>query len=106
MLDNEQIGKISERIRNKFNPARIVLFGSYVNGQATEESELDLLIVVPSNRSVEKINYAAIRKLLADFEASFDIIIKTEEEFKQWRHILNNIVFFADKYGKVLYEKQ
>jgi hypothetical protein len=49
--------------------------------------------------------YCAVRRLLADVPCSFDIIVKTPEEFARWRSVVNNIVYFADKYGKVLYER-
>ena len=81
-----------------------MLFGSYAQGEASEDSDIDLLVVakttlLPSQR------YAAVRRLLADYPAAFDIVVKTPEEYERWRSVVNHIVYFADKYGKVLYDR-
>jgi uncharacterized protein len=34
-----------ERIATKFDPDKIILFGSYAAGNATTDSDLDLLII-------------------------------------------------------------
>ena len=104
MISMEQIEEISQRIGREFDPDRILLFGSYVRGDATEESDVDILVVASTSLS-EQERYAAVRRLLADYPASFDIVVKTPEEYDRWRHIVNNIVYFADKYGKVIYER-
>jgi len=104
MVSGDQINEIRDRISKAFDPERIVLFGSYATGEATEDSDLDLLVVARTSLAPGE-RYAAVRRLLADIPASFDIVVKSPEEFARWRGVVNNIVYFADKYGKVLYER-
>jgi len=46
-----------------------------------------------------------VRRLVADYPASFDIIVKTPDEYARRRSVVNHIVYFADKSRKVLYER-
>jgi len=104
MVAMSQIEELAQRIGREFHPERIVLFGSYACGQATEDSDVDLLVVAETVLPPRE-RYGAVRRLVADFPASFDIIVKTPEEYARWRSVVNHIVYFADKYGRVLYER-
>lgn len=104
MLSMKQIEEISERIEREFDPERIVLFGSYARGDATNDSDVDLLVVASTSLSAPE-RYCAVRPLLADYPAGFDIVMKTPEEYARWKNVVNSIVYFADKYGKVIYER-
>jgi len=104
MIDNQTINHISKRLQNELNPHKIILFGSYANGTALEDSDLDLLIVADTKLSpIER--FALVSRILADFPVAFDVIFKTPDEYFRWRKIVNNIVYFAEKYGRVIYEQ-
>jgi len=47
MIDREDIVAVAERIARAFAPERIILFGSYAYGAPTEDSDVDLLVVLP-----------------------------------------------------------
>jgi len=49
MLSSEQIEELSRRIIREFDPDRIVLFGSYAQGEATNKSDVDLLVVAQTS---------------------------------------------------------
>ena len=104
MVTMAQIEELVRRIRQQFHPERIVLFGSYASGRAVEDSDVDLLVVAETTLPPCE-RYGAVRRLAADFPAAFDIIVKTPEEYARWRSVVNHIVYFADKYGRVLYER-
>lgn len=38
---------VSDEIARRFRPERIILFGSYAYGTPTEDSDVDLLVVMP-----------------------------------------------------------
>jgi predicted nucleotidyltransferase len=50
MLDKEKVREIaqkySDEVRKIFNPTKIVLFGSYVNGTPHEWSDIDIAVLV------------------------------------------------------------
>lgn len=47
MVDTSAIQKLSNEIAEAFKPERIILFGSYAYGQPREDSDVDLLVVMP-----------------------------------------------------------
>jgi len=104
MVSAEQIEEMSRRIRREFDAERVVLFGSYAQGDATEDSDVDLLVVADTGLPARE-RYAAVRRLLADYPAAFDIVVKTPEEYARCRSVVNHIVYFADKYGRILHER-
>ena len=43
----EQIKDFTKRVVVQFQPMRILLFGSYARGEQGEDSDVDLLIIMP-----------------------------------------------------------
>lgn len=43
-----QIKRISERLKKDYHAERVVLFGSYSCGEATENSDVDILVIAPT----------------------------------------------------------
>jgi predicted nucleotidyltransferase len=105
MLATKDFNTIIDRIVKHYDPERIILFGSYARGEATEESDVDLLIVAQTNLP-GRARFPAVRRLLADYPFAFDVYLKTPEEYERWRSVVNHVVYFADKYGKVVHERR
>jgi len=104
MVAMDKIKEFSRRIGLEFGAERVILFGSYAQGTVTKDSDIDLLVVAKTDLAPRQ-PYCAVRRLIADVPASFDIIVKTPEEYNRWRSVVNHIVYFADKYGRILYER-
>ena len=91
-----------QRIVERFAPSRIVLFGSQVTGEATPDSDVDLLVVLPVNGS--KLRLAIdIRKVLRGFGVAKDIVVLTPEEFSAQKDIPGTIAYPAHHEGHVLH---
>ncbi|MBN1804697.1 MAG: nucleotidyltransferase domain-containing protein [Sedimentisphaerales bacterium] len=104
MVAMEKIEEFGQRIGVEFGAERVILFGSYAKGTVTKDSDIDLLVVAKTDLAPSE-RYSAVRRLIADVPASFDIIVKTPEEYNRWRSVVNHIVYFADKYGRIIYER-
>jgi len=104
VITTSVLEEIVERICAGFSPEKIILFGSHARNEATRHSDVDLLVVADTDLPPGQ-RFPAVRRLLADYPAGFDIIVKTPEEYRRWRSVVNHIVYFAEKYGKVLYER-
>lgn len=104
MVAIERIEEYGRQIGREFGAELVILFGSYAQGIVTEDSDVDLLVVANTNLPPRQ-RYTAVRRLVANAPASFDIIVKTPEEYTRWRSVVNHIVYFADKYGRILYER-
>lgn len=86
----------------RFNPERIILFGSHSQGSADEESDVDLIVVYET----EKKFLDRLRELYMawDLPNAVDILAYTPQEFEE----LNETRAFiqdAVSTGKVLYER-
>jgi uncharacterized protein len=95
---------ITERIVQQFQPLKIILFGSYARGDATTDSDLDLLIVMPSGTHKRQ-QAIAIGQALADVPISKDIIVTTPEEIATYGQLVGTILRPALREGTTLYER-
>ena len=93
-----------DRIAEQFHPRRVILFGSHATGHATEQSDVDFLIVSddPARARDQAI---AIRRSLGDFPVACDIIVSLSSDFERYRDVVNHVAYLADRYGKVVYER-
>src|SRR5438045_3903943 len=96
------IRRYARAIAEEFHPDKIILFGSYAYGTPHEDSDVDLLVVMPARNQHDQ----AVRilwRLAAPFP--LDLIVRTPKEMK-WR--LEEGEWFTTtivSQGKVLYEK-
>ncbi|MFO7907039.1 MAG: nucleotidyltransferase domain-containing protein [Planctomycetota bacterium] len=100
----EALDEMVERIVARFQPDRIILFGSYAKGQPTSDSDLDFLIVMPVEGSRrQKAN--EIDLALADRAMPIDLIVLTPEQFEREKDLIGTIVCEAAREGRVIYER-
>jgi predicted nucleotidyltransferase len=96
---------VVERIIRQFDPISIILFGSWARNQARQDSDYDLLIVLPQAENKRK---AAIQigNSLSDLPISKDIIVTTPEEIASKRNVAGNVLRPALREGRVIYERK
>ncbi len=70
-----------KKIRKKFNPQKIILFGSYAYGKPKKNSDIDLFIIMDTNISTRK-QASLIRSELGD-SIPIDIIVRTPQEVEE-----------------------
>lgn len=78
---DEIIKSISKTIKEKFHPEKIILFGSYAYGTPTDDSDLDLLVIMDTEISVREQAYL-IRRELSD-TCPVDVIVRTPIQVEQ-----------------------
>src|SRR5436309_10506813 len=96
------IRRYARQVAERFRPDKIILFGSHAYGTPHEDSDVDLLVVMPARNQLDqafKIHWAVRPPF------PLDIIVRTPKNLK-WRleegeSFLTEIV----TKGKVLYEK-
>lgn len=101
-LTDTEVQQIASRIGDAMHPLQVLLFGSYADGTATEDSDLDLLVVMESSEPRYK-RGAAIRNLFWPPKAPMDILVYTPDEVSRWNGVSNHVLTNAFKTGKVLY---
>ena len=75
----EGIRSVTRQIVHQFRPQKVILFGSYAYGQPTEDSDVDLLVLMDMDEP--PLHVAA--KIAAAVEHPFplDIVVRTPTEF-------------------------
>src|ERR1700757_3633225 len=85
-----------------FKPQRVILFGSRARGEATRDSDIDLLVVVDDDTPAEKLKwqdgFGAYRS-----KCDADIFPMRAEDFERDRAIVNTLAAEADADGIVVY---
>lgn len=98
------ISEMVRRIVEKFDPEKIILFGSHARGDATPDSDVDLLVVMPvEGRKIDKV--VEIREALHDIHVPKDVVVTVPEDFEWRREIAGTIERPADREGKLLYAR-
>jgi len=82
------------------NPQKIVLFGSYAYGNPDPDSDVDLLVVVDTDKTFHQ-RIQQLRPLLPK-DRPVDLIVLTPKEYQKAKGI-NPLVDEIDSKGKVLY---
>ncbi|KPJ56424.1 MAG: DNA polymerase III subunit beta [Planctomycetes bacterium DG_58] len=97
------IRKLARRIVREFNPERVVLFGSFAEGTATADSDVDLLVVLsfrgtPLRKSVEILNRLDVR-------FPIDLVARRPEDVRRRYTEGDPLIREALDRGKVLCEQ-
>ena len=98
------IDRMARLIVRRFDPDRIILFGSHARGQAGPDSDVDLLVVmaVPGSKRDKAVEIAVA---LHGFRLPKDVIVTTPEEFAWRKEVVGTIEWPAAREGKVLYAR-
>ena len=101
---SQKITEIINKIASEYDPERIILFGSYANGNPSDNSDLDLFIIKESYlpRPERSVN---IRRMLAEENIPMDIIVYTPDEVEKSRSNPYSFVNEVLSSGITLYER-
>ena len=93
-----------QRIVETLNPEKIILFGSYAEGTPSEDSDVDLLVIMETDASGKDRSWA-VSRLLLPRPFPVDILVKTPQEIDL--AVQRGDFFIKDiiSRGKVLYER-
>jgi len=77
LVKRNQIRAFSNAIAREFSPRKIVLFGSYAYGNPTEDSDVDVLVIMPFDRKRGRKSLEIRQRIPADFP--LDLIVRTPQ---------------------------
>jgi predicted nucleotidyltransferase len=97
------IRRFARRIAERFDPEKIILFGSFAYGTPHEYSDVDLLVVMPAR---EELTMAARIQLAFEPFFPLDLLVRTPERLR--RRLADGDSFLLEVMSKgiVLYEKR
>jgi len=103
MIAMQQIQALTECIVREFEPERVILFGSYAQGNPTPDSDVDLLVVL----SFEGKNFRKSLEILNHVNPPFaaDILARKPDDTRRRYQLGDPLIREALDRGKVLYER-
>jgi len=102
MVSMVAIREFNDRLVTDYHPLRVVLFGSYARGTATNDSDVDLLVVMPYDGKAADIAVDMRLRLRPQFP--IDLVVRTPDKLAE--RLAQGDVFLREVVatGKVLYE--
>lgn len=98
--------EVIRRLVEEFQPETIYLFGSYAWGKPDEDSDMDLLVIVPESRENPIQRAVRAQRSLRGVKAAVDVIVKTRKEFQRYAAVKASLEAQIDREGKLLYGRK
>ena len=98
------IEEITRKIAEACRPRRIVMFGSRARGNASPDSDLDLMVEIETTDPPAR-RAQAIDALFGLRRWAMDLVVYTPQEVEQQRQYRNSLIRIIESEGKVLYEQ-
>lgn len=105
MVHKDNIKHVARNMAISINAERVILFGSYARGDATEQSDVDLMIIAKSNLPRFK-RSRELYKLLRPHPFAMDIVVYTPHEVEKGKKTKVSFVSTVLKEGKTLYVRR
>jgi predicted nucleotidyltransferase len=104
MIEIQKIYELRDKIVQQFHPQKVILFGSYAYGTPTEDSDVDILVIMPfEGRSVHK---SAEIATITKPHFPVDILVRTPEQIQARLALGDFFIRDVTQKGKVLYESR
>lgn len=101
----EWVPEIVDELVRSFDPIQVILFGSVARGEDGPDSDIDLLVVLPS------LDYTQRRRLMADMRRAIRVPIAIDvyptdpRECERRRDVIGSMHYWPLREGKVVYER-
>jgi predicted nucleotidyltransferase len=104
MISERLRNTIVKRIRDNFDPDRIILFGSHARDSADDRSDIDLMIV---KSGVQHRRDAAVQvyRALKGLGLPVDVMVTTPEIMEEYKDCWQLVYHDVAKEGQVIYER-
>ncbi len=98
------LNEIKQRIVETANPLKIILFGSAARGEVGPNSDLDILVVIPSGIH-RRLTARSIYRNLIGVGFAVDIVVVNEEDIERYKNNIGMVIKPALDQGRVIYAK-
>lgn len=101
-LTLEILADIAKRIAADLHPEQIILFGSHAWGTPTEDSDVDLLVILADSDESPHRRAVRAHRALRGLPVPCDIIVRTRAEIQQTNPVRSSLLFRAWTEGRRL----
>lgn len=103
MASSSEIKAFTDSLVARFSPDKVVLFGSYADGSAGPDSDVDLLVIMDHKGRASQQALDIRRSLQKTFP--LDLIVRTPEEAQRRINMGDPFMIEALSGGRTLYER-
>ncbi|MBI2941886.1 MAG: nucleotidyltransferase domain-containing protein [Chloroflexi bacterium] len=101
--DARELARLIERLVAALAPERVYVFGSQARGDATPESDFDLLVVVPESKEPTYRLAQTAYRAMGRRNLSVDVLVMAREEFERRSRAVASLPATVLREGKMLY---
>lgn len=84
------------------SPSKVLLFGSYARGDASEDSDLDLLVI--EDDVVDKTSeYLKLHRAIGALGVGVDVVVMSPREFTQRSQVPGTLPYWAAREGRMVH---
>jgi predicted nucleotidyltransferase len=89
----DRLKKISERLKKEYHAEKVILYGSYARGAASEDSNIALFIIAPTNEYFFE-RMATVKSIVHDLQwrLPFSPIVLTQAELEERKKIGDHFI--------------
>jgi predicted nucleotidyltransferase len=102
-LSANLLAEITHRLVEELNPEQIILFGSHAWGTPTEDSDIDLLVIVPDGSRTTSHDEVRARRALRGLGVPKDILVRTRSQIEHARQVYASLESEVIERGVLLY---
>ena len=104
MIKTEDIQALSKEIARQFKPEKVILFGSHAHGNPRDDSDVDLLVILPFLGSSFRKALDILNKVNPQFDV--DLIVRHPDDAQKRYRQGDPLIREAMNHGEVLYERR
>jgi predicted nucleotidyltransferase len=103
-IPRREINAVVKRIAEKFDPEKIILFGSYAYGKPHQYSDVDLLVVMETHER-PRAKQIEISRALSPHPFGMDILVRTPQQINTRIPLGDYFLREIVTRGKIIYER-
>lgn len=98
-----RLKEVLRRLVEAYQPEQIYLFGSKARGDADQDSDYDLMVIVPDDAPPERRHSRLAYERLWGTGTAADVLVWTQEAFDRRRRVKASLPATIEREGKLLY---
>lgn len=103
----DHLARITAALVGAFAPERIILFGSFARGDQNRASDVDLVVIAPTELPfVERIGKALERCYAASDLVPVEVLVYTRQEWVRMLQAGNSFAMLVEREGRALHDRE
>ena len=102
-IADEKLAQVISRLAEHIRPDKIILFGSYAWGSPTEDSDIDLFIIVEESAKQAYRRAQDVYRILRGLSVPVEVLVYTRAEVERARKVATSLTAKVLAEGRVLY---